>query len=399
MNVNATLTLDDSASYNLVSRLNTAIPITLNGGSFGLLGNNTAGALSAEPVGPITLNSGESTMFAESGSALGALASLTSVSLTRMPGATVYFAPSPVTAAVLTGVAGLNQNLGTTGDQINFGINAVQTLTFGAGNTGGTFTLTFNGQTTTPITYSTTLATLQANILAGLAALSMIGSPNTVSVNVSSTTSATVTFVGALSEAPQAAMTGTPSLMGGANTLTVATTTPGVNSFGAQFRAGQWHFPLRDGGHARRRAPGRRPLRDPRRYRLYQLRDLHRHCRPDEQRPTDDRGHVSEQRGDQFPLDRRQQRGDAEQLHADHRQRRLRYDRPGRRPPPASACGTLDFGSAEGIIVTNTVGGNFQETISSVISGSGVPHDCHPGHGAGHRGTDPHRHSQYRHRQ
>src|SRR5262249_25550503 len=48
------------------------------------------------------------------------------------------------------------------------GVNAVQTLTFGADITGGTFKLTFNGQQTGPITWSSTASTLVANIQAAL---------------------------------------------------------------------------------------------------------------------------------------------------------------------------------------------------------------------------------------
>ena len=89
---------------------------------------------------------------------------------------------STTISSTITGTDGLTigdgGTLTLTGANTYNGVNTVQTLTFGATNTGGTFNLTFNGQTTAPITYTTTLATLQANIVAGLAALSTIGSAN-----------------------------------------------------------------------------------------------------------------------------------------------------------------------------------------------------------------------------
>lgn len=51
------------------------------------------------------------------------------------------------------------------------GVDEVQTVTISGGPTGGTFTLTFNGQTTDPIDYDATAAEIQA----ALRALSTIG--------------------------------------------------------------------------------------------------------------------------------------------------------------------------------------------------------------------------------
>ena len=107
--------------------------------------------------------------------------------------------------------------------------NAVQTLTFGAGNTGGTFALTSNGQTIS-VVYSNTLSVLQQNVQAALGALSAIGSPSNVLVG-GTITALTVTFIGALAGAPQLLLLASAvALTGGANTLTIATTTPGVTS-------------------------------------------------------------------------------------------------------------------------------------------------------------------------
>ena len=67
--IGSTLTLDNNAAtYNISGRLGTA-PITLNGATFNFIGNNTAGVLSAESVGQVTLNSGQSLITSQSGSA------------------------------------------------------------------------------------------------------------------------------------------------------------------------------------------------------------------------------------------------------------------------------------------------------------------------------------------
>src|SRR5207253_2008056 len=68
--------------------------------------------------------------------------------------------------------------------------NEVQTLTVAAG--GGTFTLTFNNQTTAPIAFNVTAAQVQS----ALAALSSIGTGNVLVTQAAN--AYTVTFQGAL---------------------------------------------------------------------------------------------------------------------------------------------------------------------------------------------------------
>lgn len=104
------------------------------------------------------------------------------------------------------------------------GTNAVQTVTLGSGNTGGTFTLTFGGQTTSALAYNATSSAVSG----ALQALLSIGSGN-VTVTGSAGGPYTVTFVEALGNGPVGAITGTGSLTGGTNTVTVAQTTTGVN--------------------------------------------------------------------------------------------------------------------------------------------------------------------------
>jgi hypothetical protein len=100
----------------------------------------------------------------------------------------------------------------------------VQTVTIGGGATGGTFTLSFGGQTTAATAWNATAATVQTN----LEALSSIGTGN-VLVTGSAGGPWTVTFRGDLSHANQSPMTGSAaSLTGGTPTLTIATTTNGA---------------------------------------------------------------------------------------------------------------------------------------------------------------------------
>ncbi len=116
------------------------------------------------------------------------------------------------------------------------GTNCIQTLTFGATITSGTFKLTFQGATTAPITWSATDATLVANIDAALEALGTIGTAGvttaagTISSGVNGTI--TVTFTGNQAKLLVGVMTVTNSLVGAAHTLTCAITTAGVTADG-----------------------------------------------------------------------------------------------------------------------------------------------------------------------
>ena len=86
------------------------------------------------------------------------------------------------------------------------------------GPTGGTFTLTFNGQTTAGIDYNASATA----VLSALEALSSIGSGN-VSVALISPSVWDVTFIGALGELDVSQMTGSASgLTGGA--VSISTT-------------------------------------------------------------------------------------------------------------------------------------------------------------------------------
>jgi hypothetical protein len=100
-----------------------------------------------------------------------------------------------------------------------YGGNEVQTLTITA--TGGTYTLTFNGQTTTAIAFNANAATIQT----AFTALSTVGAGN---ATVTGTGPFVFTFQNALGEQDVSAITvGTGSLTGG--TATMAQTTAGVS--------------------------------------------------------------------------------------------------------------------------------------------------------------------------
>ena len=117
------------------------------------------------------------------------------------------------------------------------GTNCIQSLTFGATITGGTFKLAYDGKTTAAITWSSTNATLVSNIDTALEALANIGTGGVTTaagtiVNGAAGT-VTVTFTGNRAKQVINAMTvADNSRTGAAHTLTNAITTPGVEADG-----------------------------------------------------------------------------------------------------------------------------------------------------------------------
>lgn len=102
--------------------------------------------------------------------------------------------------------------------------NEVQTVTVVA--TGGTFTLTYEGQTTSDIAYNAT----STEVATALKALSNIGD-NDVTVSGSAGGPYTVTFVGALAATNVAALTASASGLTGTNkSVTIATPTQGTGN-------------------------------------------------------------------------------------------------------------------------------------------------------------------------
>lgn len=101
--------------------------------------------------------------------------------------------------------------------------NEVQSVTITGTPTGGTFTLTWDSQTTAAIAYNATAATVQT----ALAALSNIGAGN-IAVTGSAGGPYSVTFQGTLFGTNVDQMTATASLTGGTSPgVTIATTTAG----------------------------------------------------------------------------------------------------------------------------------------------------------------------------
>lgn len=96
-------------------------------------------------------------------------------------------------------------------------VNDVEQVQEAPNTTGGTFTLTFGGDTTAALAYNASAATVQA----ALQGLASIGGGN-ATVTVYESGIYAVTFAGSLGGALQPLLTGTPSLTGGSNTLTIS---------------------------------------------------------------------------------------------------------------------------------------------------------------------------------
>jgi hypothetical protein len=116
------------------------------------------------------------------------------------------------------------------------GTDEVQTLTIGGTPDGGTFKLAFEGVTTGAITWSSTNATLVANVDAALEALPGIGTGGvTTAVGTMTAGIGTITLTFAGNRGKQAVPTisvADNSLTGTAPTVAVTETTPGVNATG-----------------------------------------------------------------------------------------------------------------------------------------------------------------------
>lgn len=114
------------------------------------------------------------------------------------------------------------------------GTNEVQTLTIGGTPTAGTFTLTFDGYTTSAITWSAVNATLLAAINAALDALpnlsaaAVVATAGTLTAGIGTIL---LTFSGGnVQKKAVSTMTATSSLTGTAPTAVVTETTPGVDA-------------------------------------------------------------------------------------------------------------------------------------------------------------------------
>lgn len=138
-----------------------------------------------------------------------------------------------VASAQVIGGGGLGNPLTNAGAPSG-GTSEVQTLTIGGTPTGGTFTLRFQGSTTAAITWSSTDATLVANIDAALEALSTIGTGGVTTADATLTSgigTVTLTFAGNQAKlAVETVSVVTNAMTGTDPTVEVAETTPGVTA-------------------------------------------------------------------------------------------------------------------------------------------------------------------------
>lgn len=115
----------------------------------------------------------------------------------------------------------------TTTTQGNAVQNEIQRISASPAPTGGTFTLTYDGQTTSAIAYNATAATVDA----ALEALSNIGAGDvSVTGGPLATAPFVVTFQNALANTNVAEMTGSSSMTGAVPTLTISTSTAGLEA-------------------------------------------------------------------------------------------------------------------------------------------------------------------------
>lgn len=135
-----------------------------------------------------------------------------------------------ITGAKIAVVGAVINQGDTTASTVTFNslpwTNEVQTITVDA--TGGTFTITYSGQTTSATAYNASASTVQTNLVAlsniDSGDVTVTGGPG----DAGGTTPYVLTFGGALAQKDVAAVTtNAGSLTGGAGTATVATSTAG----------------------------------------------------------------------------------------------------------------------------------------------------------------------------
>ena len=122
------------------------------------------------------------------------------------------------------------------------GVNGVETLTFGGTITGGTFALQFLGNTTGPITWSATNATLIANISTALNAINTVGTggftvaAGSLTAGIGTVTATAGANIGLIT-IPVFTIVNN-ALTGTSPTLTVALTTTGTQADGRKSAKG-----------------------------------------------------------------------------------------------------------------------------------------------------------------
>lgn len=153
----------------------------------------------------------------------------------RLPAGALIWAPglTPKQGLALSTIRARFDTDGVLRTIVAGAIDEQQTVTITGSPTGGTFTLTFNGQTTAAIAYNASAATIDTR----LEALSNVGAGN-ITVGGSPGGPWVVSFAAAMGGADQPQMTATSSLTGGTTpAVTVTTTRPGTLGAGVQLVA------------------------------------------------------------------------------------------------------------------------------------------------------------------
>ncbi len=202
-------------------------PIVFSGGAF-LVGLSATVAVANPTSVPMLLSGIVSSLPGANGGAASTTALIKQGPGTlELAGLNTYTGETVVQQGILNVQNGAG--LGATG-------NAVQVITFGGSITGGTFTLTYNGATTGPITWSSNGTMLAYNIQFALNALSTVGLTNAAVTGTGPFTIAFQNLLGADSNV--AALSASASGLdpagiptgGTSPALTPAFTTPGTSS-------------------------------------------------------------------------------------------------------------------------------------------------------------------------
>ena len=136
-------------------------------------GGNFTLALGTATTAPITFSTASATLASNIQAALNLLSTITALGNP----ATTSVAATGTTATVTFLGATPGVYIPSLTANILPDTNAAQNLLFPTGLSSGTFTITYNSQTTAPITYSSVTATLQSSIQSALNLMSTFGAP------------------------------------------------------------------------------------------------------------------------------------------------------------------------------------------------------------------------------
>lgn len=209
-----------TAEATILAGATTAVGVTVEAEEVGVAWN----AVPAGALDPVDALSWVSSIVATTASSGGVDAETDGEYLDRLTAELQLLTPRPILpddfAALARRVTGVTRCLAL--DGYDPGTDEVQEIEITGSPTGGTFTLTFDGQTTAGIAYNAAASAVQS----ALEALSNIGAGNVTCTGGPLPGSAvTVTFGGALAVTDVAEMTTTDSLTGGTAPASAVTTT------------------------------------------------------------------------------------------------------------------------------------------------------------------------------